>query len=106
MNLKQTTIRGFLWTGGAQGGKQIGQFLITAILANLLSPDDFGLLGMATFFTGMAAVINEMGFTNALIQRKKLHQNHMYSVFWLNLIIGVFLFLLMIPSSILIITLA
>jgi len=99
LNLKQKTLKGLAWTGGAQGGKQISQFMIIAILANLLSPDDFGLLGMATFFTGLISIFNEMGFSNALIQKKNITDRHYSSVFWLSIIIGIFLFLLMIPLS-------
>ncbi|MFC2157899.1 MOP flippase family protein [Acidobacteriota bacterium] len=102
MNLKQKTIRGLFWAGGAQGGKQFSQFIITAVLANLLDPADFGLLGMATFFTGLILVLNEMGLSHALIQKKGIRPDHYFSAFWLSLVVGIIFFLLMIPLSILI----
>ena len=67
MSLKTQTIKGLLWTGGSQVGRQISRIIIVAVLANILSPDDFGLLGMATFFTGLIAILNDMGFSNALM---------------------------------------
>ena len=45
MNLKQKTTSGLLWSGTSQGVRQILGFVITAILARLLTPDDFGVAG-------------------------------------------------------------
>jgi len=100
MNLKQKTIHGVMWSGISQAGKQISQFVITAILARLLSPKDFGLLGMATVFTGFAAIFGELGISSALIQKQDIDEAHLSSAFWLNIMVGVSLttiFILMAP---------
>lgn len=95
MSLKQKTIKGLTWSFASQFGKQASLFIITAILARLLSPDDFGLLGMATVFTGFVQMINEEGISGALIQNQKLGEKHYSSVFWLNIFVGALLMLLM-----------
>ena len=91
MNLKKKTITGLTWSGAAQVVKQFSQFIIVAILARLLSPDDFGLLGMATVFTYFISIFNEMGISSALIQKQDLSDIHYSSVFWLNIVTGILL---------------
>ena len=81
MSLKQKTISGLIWSFISQGGKQISQFAITAVLARLLSPSDFGLLGMITVFTGFISIFNDLGIGNALIQKQNADDRHLSSAF-------------------------
>ena len=99
MSLKQKTIKGLFWSGTSQAGKQISQFIITAILARLLSPDDFGLLAMATVFVNFVSIFSEMGVSSALIQKQDTHDRHYYSAFWLNVVVGLGLTILFISIS-------
>ncbi len=99
MSLKQKTIKGLFWSGASQAGKQISQFIITAILARLLSPNDFGLLAMATVFINFGMIFSEMGISSALIQKQDTHDRHFYSAFWLNVVVGVVLTLIFIAIS-------
>lgn len=91
MSLRKKTISGLFWSVLSQGGKQVSQFVITAILARLLSPADFGLVAMATVFTGFAMIFGELGISSALIQKQDLDEDHWSSAFWLNLLVGFFL---------------
>ena len=75
------------------------QFIITVILARLLSPGDFGLLGMTTVFTGFVAIFNNMGISGALIQKQDADERHLSSAFWLNIAVGIVLTFLMIAAS-------
>ena len=99
MNLRKKTIKGLAWSGISQVGRQIIQLVITAILARLLSPNDFGLLGMALVFVNFAYIFNEMGMTGALIQKQDAQEKHYSSVFWLNILSGIVLMLITIISS-------
>lgn len=90
-DLRQQTVSGIGWTSVAQVSKQGLQFIISVILARLLSPEDFGLVGMVIVFTGFASLFGELGFGAALIQREIIEDKHCSSVFWLNLIVGVIL---------------
>ena len=92
--LKQQTITSIGWSTVGSLGKQSIQFVISVILARLLLPEDFGLLGMVVVFTGFATLFNDLGFGAALIQKKTLEEQHLSSVFWLNLGVGFFLTLL------------
>ncbi|MDP8260307.1 MAG: MOP flippase family protein [Candidatus Gygaella obscura] len=99
MNLKQKTISGLFWSFLSQWGKQISQFIIVAILARLLSPDIFGVIAMAMIFTEFAMIFVDMGIGSALIQKQDAQEQHYSSAFWLNIVVGLILMLLMMISS-------
>jgi O-antigen/teichoic acid export membrane protein len=63
-------------------------FLGTLVLARLLSPQDYGLVGMARLAIGLIAIFRELGTVSAIIQRKELSQEFLSSVFWGNLILA------------------
>lgn len=86
--LRQQTISGIGWISVAQVGKQGIQFIISIILARLLTPKDFGLIGMILVFTGFVNLVGELGFGAALIQRHMLEEKHYSSIFWLNAVTG------------------
>ncbi len=88
MSLRKKTISGLIWSGISQGGKQVSQFVITAILARLLVPSDFGMVSMATVFTGFVAIFSEMGVSSALIQKQDAEEKHYSSAFWMNVLVG------------------
>lgn len=63
---------------------QAVQVTITAFLARLLTPDDFGLVAIAGVFTGLAAVVGEWGLGAAIIQRKEVDQARLSTSFWFS----------------------
>lgn len=94
--LRQKTISGISWLAISQIGRQGLQFFISIVLARLLTPYDFGLVGMIYVFIGFAALFREIGFSDALIQRTALEDRHYSSVFWLNIALGLTLTALLI----------
>ena len=93
-SLKTKTIRGLIWTATSNFGQQGIQFVVTIILARLLTPKDFGIIGIAWIFIGLAAVINQLGIGSAIVQRKDIEEAHLSSAFWANIIMGIILCLL------------
>ena len=83
--LRQRAVSGIGWSGAARLVSQAMNFAITVILARLLTPEDFGLIGMIVVFLGFASLFGEFGFGAALVQRKRLEQRHLSSIFWMNL---------------------
>ncbi|MEJ2146339.1 MAG: MOP flippase family protein [Acidobacteriota bacterium] len=71
-----------------ESGRQTLALALGMILARLLSPREFGLIGMVIVFSGFASLISEFGFGAAIIQRAGLREEHLYSVFWSNLLLG------------------
>jgi O-antigen/teichoic acid export membrane protein len=63
----------------------------TAVLARLLVPADFGFVAMATVITELAALFNNFGFTNLLIQRSRINRLQLDTVFWASTAVGVVL---------------
>jgi O-antigen/teichoic acid export membrane protein len=88
MSLKKSVTNGVKWTSVSQFGKQGIQFITTAILAHLLHPSDFGLLGMATIITGFVALFKDLGTSAAIIQRRDISKKLLSSIFWMNVAFG------------------
>ncbi len=93
MTLKQKTISGVVWTGMAKMSMQGMLFIVTIILARLLTPDDFGIVGMAALVTVAVAMVNDRGLGTAIIQKKDILENHLSSVFWGGLVFATTLFI-------------
>ena len=88
-DFKQRTLSGLGWSLMGQAGRQTLALALGMILARLLSPEEFGLIGMVLVFSGFAALVSEFGFGAAIIQRAPLRNDHLDSVFWANLLLGV-----------------
>jgi len=95
MNLRQKSINGIFWTLGERLSVQAVQLLVQIILARLLEPAQFGLIGMLAIFTAVAQSIMDSGFGSALIQKKGADQTDASSIFFVNLILGIILTLLL-----------
>jgi O-antigen/teichoic acid export membrane protein len=64
------------------------------VLARLLSPEDFGLIGMVTAFTGIVNLFKDFGLSSATVQHKSVTDQMMSTLFWINVMVGVLLGLL------------
>jgi len=91
-DLTKSTIHGVKWSGISLLSNQVFQFVITAILARLLFPKDFGLVGMAAIFSGLVGTVNDLGLSSAIIQRKELDNSHLSTSFWASLVMGIIIF--------------
>lgn len=58
------------------------------VLARLLTPKDFGLVGMVTAFTGVLTLFRDFGLSSAAIQRPTVTQEQLSTLFWINLLVG------------------
>ncbi len=88
MSLIDRTTLGVKWSSISQIGKQLMQWVTTLILTQLLSPNDFGLIGMAMVVTGFIALFNDLGTSAAVIQKKILSETLLSSIFWINVAFG------------------
>lgn len=98
-NIREKTIIGVKWSITSQWVNQSFVFAITIVLARILGPKVYGLIGMITVFTGFATVFGDFGLGDAIIQRKELEPRHLNAVFWTNIFIGSFLTLLMVTLA-------
>lgn len=79
-----SAVRGVFWTGGGQAVRQVVQIVTSVLLARLLAPDDFGLLGMTMVFVGVAQLFTSFGIGSAIIQARDADPAALSSAFWLN----------------------
>jgi len=97
MSDKKLVAFGIFWNGVQLAVNQSFSFVVKLVLAKLLFPEQFGLVGMATVVTGFVQVINELGVGAALVQRseKTLRPIHYHTTFWTGLAFSTVLFLIM-----------
>jgi len=87
-NLKAKIIRGGLARLCAQGVSFILRLASLMILARLLSPRDFGLVGMVTAFTGVLTLFRDFGLSSAAVQRTTVTDEQISTLFWINMLLG------------------
>ena len=94
-NLKEKTTRGVIWSAVERFSVQGVQFILQLILARLLTPHDYGLIGMLSIFIAISQVFIDGGFSNALIQKKGRTDDDFCTVFYINLGISIFIYILL-----------
>jgi len=88
MNLKNKAFKGVFWSAIEQVGPKFVQFIVLVVLARLLTPSEFGLIGMLTVFIALGNVFLNSGFGSALIQKQDTTETHYASVFYANLLLS------------------
>ncbi len=97
--LSNKIINGVKWTGFTVIFGQIILLIKTPILARLLSPSDFGLMGMLLTVVAFASPITEMGLGSAIIQKNDITKLQLSTLYWLNLLVGVVMFVFVLLIS-------
>jgi len=98
-DLKGTTIRGGLARLCAQGTSLLLRVGSLMVLARLLSPKDFGLVGMVTAFTGVLTLFRDFGLSSAAIQRPTVTEEQISALFWINILLGALLGLVVVAMA-------
>ena len=78
-----------LWTGGAKWLSQLASWLSMIVVARLLTPEDFGLVGMAQIFLGLVAILSEFGLANAIVAHPDLSEEHVAQLNSVAVMVGV-----------------
>ena len=102
MNEKQTTtkvLNGLFWKLMENGGAQGVQFLVSIILARLLSPEEYGVVGVILIFVTIANVLVQNGFSTALIQKRKVDDTDFSSVFFFSMAVSAVIYLVLYLSA-------
>lgn len=98
-SLKNSFITGFIWTFTGQLGYLLVALVTNIILARILTPYEFGQVGIVMFFIIISKVLTESGLSGALIRKKNATEEDFSTVFIFNLAISIFLFLLLLLFS-------
>ena len=98
-SLKNKTIKGVGWSAADALLGQGVTFIVGLVLARLLSPDEYGLIGICLIFTTVLNGIVDSGFSNALIRKKEVTDEDYNTMFTTNMAISVVLYVLLFISA-------
>lgn len=98
-SLKQQTVRGVGWSFADSMLGQGITFLVGLVLARLLSPDEYGLIGIITIFINIFNFIVDSGFSNAIIRKNNTTDQDYNTMFIVNMGVSVILFGLMVVCA-------
>ncbi len=93
--LKEKAANGLLWGGVSNGAQQLLNLVFGIFLARLLSPADYGMVGMLTIFSLIATTLQESGFISALNRRENVTQEDYNAVFWFNVLCSVTVYIVL-----------
>ncbi len=98
-NIREKAVKGTIWSFIEQFSVQIAQFVLSIILANLLVPGDYGLIGMLGIFMAIAQVFIDGGFASALVQKKDKSPEDYDTVFIINVGMAVLCYLILFVTA-------
>lgn len=97
--VKTKAIKSVKWTALSEVASRAIQPLVMLILARLLTPEDFGVVGVAMIAIGLAQIFQDFGLGKTLIQRETEVEKSANIVFWTNLVLSLFIYLLLFISA-------
>lgn len=99
MVLKNQAISGIIWTYSQQFGSQLISFIVSIILARLILPEEFGLIGMLAIFMGIGGALFDGGLTSSLIRTKELDHVDYSTVFYFNFLASIIIYVILFLSA-------
>lgn len=87
-SLRQQAVSAALWSFVQTWGSRIASLAIISVLARELSAAAFGVFALGTVAVGLAQTLQDQGFSQAIVQRKDLDEEHLDSAFWIALALG------------------
>lgn len=97
--LKEKTLSGVKWNAIGRFSTQGISFIIGVFLARLLSPSDYGVIGMIGLFMAIAQTFTDSGFGSALIRKKDCTDTDYSTAFYFNIIVGIICYMILFLSA-------
>ena len=91
-SLKEKAVNGVLWTSVERFGGQVLSLLIGIVIARILSPEDYGIVGMLAIFMAVSNTLLDSGFGSALIQNRNRTEADYSTCFYFNILVGLTLY--------------
>lgn len=88
-------INNFIWRFAERCGAQLVTFIVSIVLARILTPEDYGVVALVTVFTSILQVFVDSGLGTALIQKKNADDLDFSSVFYFNFVVCIVLYIIM-----------
>jgi O-antigen/teichoic acid export membrane protein len=98
-SIKRQAKSGLLWSIAERFSVQGIQFLIMIVMARLLSPSDYGIIGMLAIFIAISQSLIDSGFSQALIRKQDRTELDNSTVFYFNIVVGTILYGLLFVSA-------
>jgi len=98
-SLKDKTVKGVGWSAIDAFLSQGVTFLVGLVLARLLSPEEYGLIGIVTIFTSVLLGVVDSGFSNAVIRKQEATDEDFSTLFLFNMVISIALFAMLFFSA-------
>ena len=98
-SLKQKTVKGVLWSSLERFSVQGIQFVVMIVMANMLTPHDYGLIAMLAVFIAVSQSLVDSGFSQALIRKQDRTETDNSTVFYFNIVVGLLLYGLLFFSA-------
>ena len=92
MSLKHKALSGVKWTTLSAVIVSIFQITQLAVLARFLEPSDFGLMALVMIVIGFSQAFLDMGISNAIIHKQNISDQQLSTLYWLNVLAGITLF--------------
>lgn len=89
-DLKNKTFKGFFWLLAGSSSQTALQVIVLSILARLVSPEEFGVVAIATIFLGFSKIFSQLGMGAAIVQKKEITKEHIRTAYTTSLFIGIF----------------
>lgn len=94
-SLKKKAAAGVFWAGVSNLVTQFLNMVFGIVLARILLPEDYGVVGMLTIFTSLASSLQEGGFGNALINKSATTHDDYNAVFWFNFLVSSVIYIIL-----------
>ena len=94
-SLKDKALKGSIWSAMERFWVHGVQFLVMLVVARILSPSDYGLVGMLAVFIIVSQTLVDSGFGQALIRKNDRNDVDCNTIFYFNIVLGVFFYLLL-----------
>lgn len=92
---KKSAIKAAFWSIAERVSTQAVSFVIGIILARLLSPNDYGTVGLTAIFIALSNVFIDSGFANGLIRKKEPTESDLSTAFYFNVVVGIVVYILL-----------
>ena len=99
MSIRKEAIRGVKWTTVSTVSLTLANLIKISVLARLLDKSDFGLMALVTFTLGFMNLFMDMGLSSAILHRQQITREEYSSLFWINVIASLVLFILILIIS-------
>lgn len=93
--LKSKTLKGILWSAIDKVGVKGTAFIVSIVIARILSPSDYGVIGMILVFIVIANIFIDSGMSQALVQRKNRSPSDMSTAFYFNITVSIICYLIL-----------